>query len=264
MLGVGDDDTHKFAGWANALIAEGRHRSNWWKRSWLRRQLGLPTDQERALAEIRSSESFIRACLALDRGGEGLDIQKAIDSALDENSLTTEERIDLGLVIVVAGMETTANLIVNATLLLAQNQDLQAALRDDASLFEMFVDEVLRYDAPVQRKGRIAVRDVDIGGTHVPAGTRLELMLGLANRDPAAFDAPFEFRADRAPNRHLTFGVGPHFCLGQRLARLEARVLLSALVSKTSRFQLAPSQGEVQYGRNFSVRGPVSLRLSLR
>lgn len=263
MLGLGHEDIHRFPGWANALSAEGRHRSSWWKRSWLRRKLGLRSDVERATAEIRSSEAFIRACLSLDQGDPQVDGHTPIDVVLDEDALTEAERIDLVLVLVVAGTETTANLIANATLLLARDEQLQSHLRSDLSLLDTFVDEVLRYDAPVQRKGRVAVHDVEVGGTCVPAGARLELMLGLANRDPAAFDAPFEFRAERSPNRHLTFGVGPHYCLGQRLARLEARLILKALLSRTAHLRLAPSQGEIQYGTNFSVRGPMSLRVRL-
>jgi cytochrome P450 len=263
MLGLGHDDIHRFPSWANALSAERRHRSSWWKRSWLRRKLGLRTGVERAAVEIRSSEAFIRACLSLDKDEQQRDVHTPIDVVLDEDALTEAERSDLVLVLVVAGTETTANLIANATLLLARDEHLQAQLRSDLSLLDTFVDEVLRYDAPVQRKGRVAVRDGEVGGTRVPAGARLELMLGLANRDPAAFDAPFEFRPERSPNRHLTFGVGPHFCLGQRLARLEARLILKALLSRTAHVRLAPSQGEIQYGRNFSVRGPMSLRLRI-
>lgn len=134
--------------------------------------------------------------------------------------LTTEEVIATCTLLLVAGHETTVNLIANAILAMLRHPDQWVGLAQDASRASAVVEETLRYDPPVQLMGRIATDDMAIGKTAIARGDITMLLLAAAHRDPAAFDRPEEFLPDRESIRHLGFGKGPHFCLGPPLARL--------------------------------------------
>jgi cytochrome P450 len=132
--------------------------------------------------------------------------------------------------LLVAGHETTTNLIGNGALALLENPSAMEALRADASLVPSAVEEMLRFDSPVQMTSRIALEDVELGGQRVRAGEMVTFVLGAANRDPAVFAEPDRFDVARADNKHVAFGFGAHFCVGAALARLEARVAFEALL----------------------------------
>jgi cytochrome P450 len=150
-----------------------------------------------------------------------------------EDRLTDVELHATGLLVLAAGFETTVNLIGNAVHQLGRHPDQLDALREDPSLWGNAVEEVLRYDSPVQVTVRMALRDTEVAGHPVSANEAILLLLGGANRDPAVFDAPdvFDVRRDNA-NQHLAFSSGIHFCLGAALARMEATVALQALYER--------------------------------
>jgi cytochrome P450 len=135
-----------------------------------------------------------------------------------------------------AGGESTGSLLGNAMWILATRPDLQRQVRDNADLLAPFIEEALRYEPPFRGHYRHVVADTTLGGADLPAGSRLLLLWGAANRDPAQFDAPHEFRLDRPGGKgHITFGKGAHFCVGASLARLEAHIVLRAALDRTSR-----------------------------
>jgi cytochrome P450 family 144 len=139
-----------------------------------------------------------------------------------------------------AGGESTASLLGNAMEILAARPDIQQQVRANPDLIGPFIEEALRYEPPFRGHYRHVVADTTLGGTDLPAGSRLLLLWGAANRDPAQFDAPHEFRLDRPGGKgHITFGKGLHFCVGAALARLEAQIVLRAVLDHTSRIELA-------------------------
>jgi len=137
-----------------------------------------------------------------------------------------------------AGGESTGSLLGNSMWVLATRPDLQQQLRDTPDLLVPFIEEALRYEPPFRGHYRHVVADTTLGGMDLPAGSRLLLLWGAANRDPAQFDAPHEFRLDRPGGKgHITFGKGAHFCVGAALARLEAQIVLRAVLDRTSRIE---------------------------
>jgi cytochrome P450 family 144 len=135
-----------------------------------------------------------------------------------------------------AGGESTGSLLGNAMWILATRPDVQQRVRETPDLLASFIEETLRYEPPFRGHYRHVVADTTLGGTDLPAGSRLLLLWGAANRDAAQFDAPHEFRLDRPGGKgHITFGKGAHFCVGAALARLEAQIVLRAVLDRTSR-----------------------------
>jgi cytochrome P450 len=168
------------------------------------------------------------------------------------DQLTEDEIVSTCILLLVAGHETTVNLIGNAILAMLDQPVQWAALGADATRASAVIEETLRYDPPVQMVGRIAASDMTIAGIEVPAGDVMMLLLAAAHRDPAEIERPDTFDPDRGTLRHLGFGRGAHYCLGAPLARLEAGVALSAL---TSRFPNARLDSEPQYKTNVTLRG---------
>lgn len=139
-----------------------------------------------------------------------------------------------------AGGESTASLIGSAAWVLATRPDIQQQVRDQPELLGAFLEEVLRYEPPFRGHYRHVVNDTTLCGVDLPAGSRLLLLWGAANRDPSHFDDPNQFRLDRPGGKgHITFGKGPHFCVGAALARLEAQIVLSQLLERTANIQAA-------------------------
>jgi len=137
-----------------------------------------------------------------------------------------------------AGGESTGSLLGNAMGILATQPELQRQLRENPDLLGPFIEEALRYEPPFRGHYRHVVADTALGGTDLPAGSRLLLLWGAANRDTAQFDTPHVFRLDRRSGKgHITFGKGAHFCVGAALARLEARIVLRAALDRTSRIE---------------------------
>ena len=136
-----------------------------------------------------------------------------------------------------AGGESTASLIGSAAYVLTSRPDIQDQLRGNPDLLATFLEEVLRYEPPFRGHYRHVVKDTTLCDVDLEAGSRLVLLWGAANRDPSHFDEPNEFRLDRQGGKgHISFGKGPHFCVGAALARLEARIVIGELLERTSHF----------------------------
>jgi cytochrome P450 len=193
----------------------------------------------------RPGDDFISGLIAVEESGD---------------QLTEDEIIATCSMLLIAGHETTVNLMANAILAMLHNPIQWTALGADASRAPAIVEETLRYDPPTQFVGRTAADDMTIGGIEVPAGDAMLLLLAAAHRDPAEFDRPDTFDPDRGTSRHLGFGRGAHYCLGGPLARLEAGMALSAI---TARFPDARLDGEPQYKTNAALRGLSELTVAV-
>ncbi|MFI6537453.1 cytochrome P450 [Nonomuraea sp. NPDC050547] len=251
MLGVPPEDYERFRGWSETLA----------------RSLDpmLPSGQadttERAGLEFRA---YFRELLAERRVRPGEDLLSALTQVQE---LTEAELLATCVLLLVAGHETTVNLIANGVLNLARHGMLHRAADDPQPV----VEEVLRYDPPVQLTARTALREAELGGTAVPAGTPVMALVGAANRDPAVFPDPDRFdpgrfdpgRFDpgRAPERHLAFGLGIHFCLGATLARMEGEIALRALAEAAPELKLV--EEAPPYKENVVLRGLARLQVRL-
>jgi cytochrome P450 len=149
-----------------------------------------------------------------------------------------------------AGNLTTTSLFAQCLVMLQRQPEAAAAIRDDPNLLPPFVEEVLRYEAPVTASFKIATRDVEIDGKKILAGQRVWLLWAAANHDPAVFARPEEFDLTRKPNRHLSFAYAAHFCLGAPLARLEARIGLRCLMDRNLSIRVDEEAAERTWGRN--------------
>jgi cytochrome P450 len=178
----------------------------------------------------------------------------AVEESGDQ--LTEDEIVATCNLLLVAGHETTVNLIANAMLAMLRHPQHWAALSRDAERAPAIIEESLRYDPPVQLVGRVAGDDMTINGVDVPKGDTMMLLLAAAHRDPAVIDRPDEFDPTRSPIRHLAFGLGPHFCLGAWLARLQIRVLLEELLRRDLQLE---SNGPVRRVRSNFVNGVKSM-----
>lgn len=209
--------------------------------AWLREYLGELVERRRAEPE----EDLISALIAAEEDGD---------------QLTADEIVATCNLLLIAGHETTVNLIANAAQEMLRTPAHWAALAADPSLAASIVEETLRFDPPVQLVMRIAGADLRIGAIDIPRGDTMLLLLAAAQRDPAMYDRAGEFRLDRESARHLSFGLGPHFCLGAPLARLEARLALAKL---TARFPKARLNADPVYKPNVTLRGLATLSVAL-
>jgi cytochrome P450 len=242
MLGVPPEDHERFRGWSETLA----------------RGLDPLPSPELAARTERDREEFreyFRALIALRRERPGDDLLSALAQV---EELTEQELLGTCVLLLVAGHETTVNLIANGVLNLVRHGVLGRA----AERPQQVVEEVLRYDPPVQLTMRVALEDVELAGTSVPAGGGVLALVGAANHDPAAFDDPDRFDVDRAPGRHLAFGLGIHFCLGAPLARMEGEIALRALATAAPKLELADPAPP--YKENLVLRGLAALPVLLR
>ncbi|MFZ0047379.1 MAG: cytochrome P450, partial [Streptosporangiaceae bacterium] len=154
--------------------------------------------------------------------------------------LTSDELVSTALLLLIAGFETTVNLIGNGTVALLGDKQAWARLGEEPALVPAAVEELLRYDSPVQLTSRVATEDVEVGGAVIPQGAAVLVAIGGANRDPEIFDQPDRLRIDRADaSRHLSFSLGMHHCLGSALARLEGRIAVEELTRRYPGLELA-------------------------
>jgi len=249
LLGVPPEDRGQFRRLAEALTAVLEVR---WSEA-----------QGRAAHEAAGELSaYFDALIAIRRQEPRDDLVTALAAAHDEggDTLTGDELLGNLALLLVAGFETTTNLLGNGLRVLLRSPGLARRLRQDPELAPAFVEEILRYDSPVQLTERFAGADTIAGGLPVPSGSELVLFLGAANRDPARFADPDRFDPDRPGNAPLSFGAGAHYCLGAPLARLEAQVALPALLR---RFPQLTAAGEPARRDRLTLRGwatqPVAL-----
>lgn len=180
-----------------------------------------------------------------------------------EEPLTLAELLQMLIQFLVAGNETTTNLLTSAAWKLATDPELQQRLRENPDDIPNFVEEVLRTEAPVQGIWRVATKDVEVGGVTIPADSLIYLVTGSANRDPEAYDHPDDIDIDAVRARHLSFGRGEHACLGMNLAKLEAKVALGILLDRCTDIRLADPDHEPEFHRSFVLHGTGSLPLTM-
>ena len=205
---------------------------------------------------------YLRDLLRQRRADPGEDLMSgliAVEEAGDQ--LTEEEIVATCNLLLIAGHETTVNLIANGVLAMLRHPEHWSALSQDADRASAIVEETLRWDPPVQLVGRIAGEDMSIGEARIPKGDSMMLLLAAAHRDPAVTERPDEFDPTRNSIRHLAFGLGPHFCLGAPLARLEAGVALSAVTRRFPDARFIPDPPV--YKPNVTLRGMVSLDVAV-
>jgi cytochrome P450 len=163
-------------------------------------------------------------------------ISGLVAAEVDGTKLNMDELLQMLILLLVAGNETTTNLIGNAIIEFMNHPDQLQRVLDDPALLPTAIEEVLRFSSPVQTTVRRATRDVEIGGKTVASGQMALPWLAAANRDPGVFANPDTFDVGRTPNRHVSFGLGIHFCLGAPLARMEARIALEAFLTRVKDF----------------------------
>ena len=254
LLGVPVEDEPKFS-WASELLAQGLDPFIAFT--------GQPQGFEQRLEAGLWLRGYLRELLAQRRSDPGEDLMSAL-IAVEESGdqLTEEEIVATCNLLLIAGHETTVNLIANAHLAMLRRPKYWTDLAEDPARVSGIVEETLRYDPPVQLVGRVAGDDMTIGEqqTRIPKGNTIMLLLAAAHRDPAVIARPDDFDPDRPAIRHLAFGLGPHFCLGAPLARMEAAVALSAV---TRRFPQARMSAEPTYKPHVTLRGLASLDVEL-
>nr|WP_260859645.1 cytochrome P450 [Streptomyces cupreus] len=243
LLGVPTQDREAFRAWAGRTLS-----TTAGPRTREERSRRLRAYFTRLVAVKRAS---VRPDLAPD---EQPDLLSALIVAQEQrSSLDDDELIGLAVLLLVAGHETTTNLIGNGLLTLLLRPGQLRLLRDDASLLPSAVEELLRYEGSAGQSAlRVAVDDVVIGGTPIPRGSVVNIGLSLANRDPEAFRDSDSLDVRRDPNPHLAFGHGIHYCLGAPLARMLAATALGALLSRFSGLQLAVATEELRW-RQISI-----------
>ncbi len=220
-----------------------------------------PEGIRRANLATREMRAYLQSLIAVRRGTPTDDMLSALIAAeSDGATLTEDELIGTVLLLVLAGHETTANVLGSALLRLVHDPALRRWVQeaDDAGL-RTVVEELLRLDGPVQMAQRVSTEDTTVGGRPLPAGRMVVTLLAAANRDPRLFDDPRRFVPDRTPNPHLAFGAGAHFCIGAPLARLELRIALRVLARELP--GTVRVAGRVERRRSFTVNGLQSLPL---
>ena len=244
MMGVPVQDHERFKGWS-LDIARGLD-SVW-----------LPPDSEvprRSAAARHAISGYFRELIAARRASPRGDLLSALIAAEEAgDKLSEEELVATCILILIAGHETTVNLIGNGVLALLRHPDELDRLRRTPALITSAVEELLRYDGPVQRTARVASDDATIGGRTIRTGDMVMPFIGAADRDPAQFPDPDRLDLSRGDNRHLAFGWGIHFCLGAPLARVEGQIAIDALVRRLPRLALVGDTPE--YRQSLTLRG---------
>jgi cytochrome P450 len=209
---------------------------------------------QNAQEAVLALTEFFRRAAAERRRQKGNDlISLLLDIEEDGEVLTEEELYAQCVMLLGAGHDTTRNLIGNGMYTLLRHPEAMAELRKNPELIRSAVEELLRYESPVQFTGRVAKEQMEIAGVRVRQGQAIVFMLGAANRDPQQFKDPDRLDLKRSNNPHLAFGVGEHFCIGNQLARLEGQVAILRMVQHFPRMRLATERPE--WASNYAFRG---------
>ena len=254
MLGIPGEEWPRFRRWSDTILKQSYTISD-------------NTEMEDSLAEVKAVTGEMREYLPAvleERRARPTDdlLSGLVHAEVDGEHLTPDEILGFFQLLLVAGNETTTNLINNAVLSLTEHPEQLASIRARPELLPSAIEETLRYRSPVQFLFRATRREVEMGAKTIPAGELILVMLGSANRDPAAFPDAERFEIGRDPNPHLAFGHGIHFCLGAPLSRLEARIALAALLERAPNLTLA-SDEPWEPRKALHVLGPSRLTVRL-
>jgi cytochrome P450 len=248
MLGIPAERKEQFKRWSDAAVAA----------------FSLAPDAERfRVAAEEMFEFFVEVIEDRQKNPKDDLVSMLVTRGADgEEPLTVDELVGFCVLLLIAGNETTTNLIGNWMRMLVDRPDVESALRDDPSKIAASFEEQLRYDGPVQSLFRGTTAPTAIGGNAVDAGARLMVLFAAANRDEAKWGADADtFRLDRQPTDHVGFGHGIHLCLGAPLARLEARVTAEVLFERTSALELS---GDIVGTQSFLLRGCTQIPLTVK
>jgi cytochrome P450 len=227
ILGVPPEDRERFQHWCRdyAVLVGG---------------VGIPAARAtRHVMGIRAFSEYLRRLISSRQRESRDDLLQSLMEAEWAGRLTSDELFANYVLVATGGQLTTAALIASGLYTLLQHPDERASLARDPSLIRPAVEEMLRFESPIQSASRRVVEAMEIGGQRVHAGQFVRLHLGAANRDPAQFDRPQSFDIARHDNRHLSFNLGAHFCLGAALGRLEGHIALSSILERFPRMRLA-------------------------
>jgi cytochrome P450 PksS len=247
MLGVPVRDRHRFHRWSNALMAAAV--STW----------GLVQAIPNAWALMR----YIRGIVNQRRARPRDDMLSALVLAEEAGDrLNEEELLAMVMLLLVAGHETTVNLIGNGTLALLEHPDQKERLQNDPTLIKPAIEELLRFSSPVElATERYPRADLMIEGVTIPRGEMVFVVIASANRDDRQFASPDTLDLTRVPNRHLAFGLGGHFCLGTPLARLEGQIAINTLLRRFPDLRMTIAPGQLRWRRGLLLRGLEALPL---
>jgi cytochrome P450 len=249
LLGIPPELGRQFKAWSDAVIEPLRPDA--------------AADQVRARnAEVTAFREYLQARID-ERQAQPTDdfIGRLVAAHDEEEKLTDAELLAAVNLLLLAGNETTTNLISNAVLALCRFPERQRELREHPELIDAAIEEFLRYDGSVQFTARRAIGPTEFHGQTIAPEQHVIIFLASANRDPAVFDEPDELRFDRTGNKHLGFGNWIHVCLGQYLARMETRAALLGLLNAYPQFELAVPESDIPYRPNFNLRGPKHLMI---
>jgi cytochrome P450 len=248
MLGVPVGDRHKFHHWSSAMLSAGASR------------FGLLRAMPSALRFMR----YIRRLIQTRRANLSDDLISALITAKEASErLSDDELLSMILLLIVAGHETTVNLIATGMLALLEHPDELERLRSEPGLIKPAVEELLRFTAPVETATeRFATEDVELAGVKIAKGDLVLAAIASANRDESRFINPDTLDITREPNKHLAFGQGIHFCLGASLARLEGQTAINTLLARTRDLRLSVDPGTLRWRSGLVLRGLKALPVS--
>ena len=246
ILGVPRKDHHKFHKWSQAVVS-----------------LTSPSPTLRVLPSVWKFIRYLRQFFKLRRRDPKDDLVSALIKAEEAgDKLNEDELLAMVFLLLIAGHETTVNLIGNGTLALIENPNEMNKLLSEPSLVKPAVEELLRYTSPVfTTTERYAREDTTIHGVTIPQGEMTLGVIGSANRDETAFENPNELQITREPNRHLSFGQGIHFCLGAPLARMEAQIAFTTLLQRVPNLRLTKPSSSLHWRPSIFLRGLAALPL---
>jgi cytochrome P450 len=248
ILGVPIQDRDKFHKWSKVIVSVDQFNANW-----------------RVIPAIWMFNRYLRRFFKVRRADLRDDLVSALIQGEEAGDrLSEDELLAMVFLLLVAGHETTVNLIGSGTLELLQHPDQMEKLRRDPTLIKSAVEELLRYTAPVfMSTERYARDDVTIQGVTIPRGEMTLGVIGSANRDVTVFENPETLDIEREPNKHLSFGQGTHYCLGAALARLEAQIAINTLLERMRKLRLKGSPESLRWRRSLILRGLKALPVGL-
>ncbi|HEU5352890.1 MAG TPA: cytochrome P450 [Actinocrinis sp.] len=236
LLGVPADDRERFRSWSQDFL--------------------LPTYDPRQRGASEALTDYLAGQIERKRGQPGDDLLSDLLTGEDQDQLDPHEVLSSAVLLLLAGHETTVNLIGNGLFALLTHPDQLAALREGPELIPDAVEEFLRYDGPVERATlRFAAEELEIAGTVIPEGSAVYVALNSANRDDAAFPEPDRLDVTRGPRGHLAFGHGIHFCLGSQVARMEGRIAFETVLRRLPDLRLAVPAEQLEYRSSTIMRG---------